>query len=240
MPKVDPGAWDLDPGLLNDINGYIANARFGVSREEYANQVMATNAAFQPVQFIVDIHDPKSDEFLGSQGYSVGSGWEPSEDGQSISHPTKRNVVQSSLYGQLQARVVKELGVDMAERGYPTDATIWNGLTFHWMQEDHATVGARKDGSNKATGLMPTEYIGEAEEQEAAKGASGKKAGSKKAAAGANGSDLVDKLTTMAQSMDKKAFQKKAMAVPGVTEDGSLMDEVLDGSDEGFWAKAQE
>jgi len=230
MPKVDESAWDLESGLINDVDGYISNPRFGV-KEEYAQAVVAQTGGSTALMFLIDIVD-EDGELLGSQGYSVGSGWETDDDGSLIAHPTRKNVVESSMYGRFQKRVLKELGVPMADYGLPTEASTWEGLGFHWMQEEHKTVGPRADGSTVATSLMPTEFLGKLSKKGAKKEV--KKQTKKQA------NDIVEKLVTMAQSMDKKDFQRAALNIPGVIDDPELMEQVIDGTDDGFWATHQE
>ena len=126
--KEQPSPWDTETGLANDVDGWIRNAKFG-TKDEYAQAVAATGSEGGQM-LLLDLAD-ENEEIIGSQGYSIGSGWIISDDGLSISHPKRKNVVGSSLYGQLQNRVVKELKVDMASRGLPTDAKSWDGLGFH-------------------------------------------------------------------------------------------------------------
>lgn len=158
-------AWQTETGLVDDIDGIIVNPRFGV-KEEYAQQVSLTSGGAETgLMFMVDLMDDNG-EVIGNQGWSIGSGWEASEDGRYITHPKRQNVVNSSLYGQLQDKVTRGLQVPIGQYGLPTDAMAWNYLKFHWMQTAHKTVS----GVEK-TSLMPTEFFGKVEfegEEEAA------------------------------------------------------------------------
>jgi len=148
------GPWETESGLIDDVDAWIANSHFGI-KEEYSQVVVETTGGEQKgAMLLFDLVDEKG-EIIGNQGYSIGTGWVISDDGMSISHAKRRNVVTNTLYGQLQNQVVKNLGVDMTPRGLPTEASVWNDLGFHWMQTAHATVS----GESK-TGLMPTSYIG--------------------------------------------------------------------------------
>ena len=221
--KASP--WDTETGLANDIDGWIRNPRFG-TKDEYLQAVTATGSEGGQM-FLVDLVD-ENEEIIGSQGYSIGSGWIVSDDGLSISHPKRKNVVGTSLYGLLQNRVVKELGVDMAARGLPTDAKSWDGLGFHWLQQPHATVGGQE-----ATGLMPVELLTE------------KKAGAatpaeKKAAATPTEDTATKALAVLARANDQSTFQEKALAMPSVANNDTLMASVLDEGPEGFWTTHQE
>ncbi len=212
--------WDTELGLPNDIDAWIANAKFG-TKDEYASAVAATGAEGGQMM-IFDLVD-ENGEIVGSPGYSIGSGWIVSDDGQSITHPKRKNVVGSSIYGQLQNRVVKELKVDMEARGLPTDANSWNGLGFHWMQEAHATVGG-----GEATQLVPVEVLAE------------KKAGATATKPTAPATPVVEgtaekALGILAKTQDLASFQEKALAMPSVAANDTLMANVLDDGPEGFW-----
>lgn len=220
----EKGAWDLESGLPNDVDGYMKNCRFG-TKDEYKQAVVATSAEGEGVaglQFITDLYD-ESGEMISSQGWSVGSGWIPSDDGKSMHHPTRKNVVDSSRYGQLQRRVMKDLGVDMNEYGTPTSAPSWDNLGFHWMLEEHATIM----GKEPKTGIMPVQFLG--------KKAGGAPAAAKEAPAKAE-SDAMTKLVSLAEvSPDAKTFQKAALKMEAVTKNDELMAQVLDDGPTGFY-----
>ena len=221
-------SWDTETGLINDVDGWIANPSFG-KKEEYAQAVAATGAEDIGLMFMVDIINAQG-EVLGQQGWSVGSGWIPADDGSSISHPKRNNVVGSSRYGELQNRVVKELGVDMKARGKPTEAKSWLGLGFHWMQQEHQTVG----GDTK-TSLMPTELLPE----RAAGAPTPAAAAVTPAPAAVDTGEVEVKLGKMAAVMEIKPFQSAALGMAEVVGDDALMAKVLDESAEGFWATHQ-
>lgn len=214
-------SWETETGLPNDVDGWITNPRFGF-KDEYAQAVKVTAGDEEGVglMFLVDLVD-ENGALVGSQGYSVGTGWAASEDGSEITHPKRKNVVGSSRYGELQQRVVKQLKVDMEARGKPTQAKAWEGLGFHWMLEEHPVVG----GGTKQ-GVMPTEFL--SIKAEFAKPPT---------PAVAVSTDLNTKLTELAQSNDVKAFQIAAMKVPGVAANDELMANILDESEQGYWFK---
>ncbi len=224
--KEQPSPWDTETGLANDVDGWIRNPKFG-TKDEYAQAVAATGSEGGQM-LLLDLVD-ENEEIVGSQGYSIGSGWIISDDGLSISHPKRKNVVGSSMYGLLQNRVVKELKVDMAARGLPTDAKSWDGLGFHWLQQPHATVGG-----GEATSLMPVEVL---TEKEAGKPA----ATTTKAATTAPAVEGTTEkaLAVIARTNDQAAFQEKALAMSSVANNDALMASVLDEGPEGFWATHQ-
>ncbi len=218
-------AWDTESGLINDVDGWIGNAKFG-TKDEYA-QAVAASGSEGGQMLLLDIIDEKG-EILGSQGYSIGSGWVISDDGLSIEHPKRKNVVGSSLYGQLQNRVVKDLAVNMEARGLPTNANSWNNLGFHWVQQPHATVGG-----GEATSLMPVELLAD------------RKAGAPApapapAATAPVAEDNTEKaLGILARTNDQATFQEKALAMSSVASNDALMAKVLDEGPDGFWTTHQ-
>lgn len=218
-------AWELETGLLNDVDAWIANARFG-KKDEYTQAVVASDATATGLMFLIDLVDAQG-EIIGNQGYSVGSGWEEDADGMSMKHVKRANVVNTTVFGQLQTRVVKGMKVDMQSRGIPTDAKVWNGLGFHWVQVEHDTVGG-KPGSS----LMPTEFLGIKEG-----GAAVVKTAEKKSDAPA--SDIEKTLGAMAGVMEIQKFQETAITMAGVATNDELMASVLEAGPTGFWATHQ-
>ncbi len=225
VENEEKSAWEPEIGLPNDFDAWITNARFGY-KDEYLQKVQVTAPTVGAgLMFLVDLVN-KDGELEATQGYSVGTGWIPSDDGLEISHPKRQNVVKNSLYGGLQVRVTKDLGVKMDSRGIPTQAKSWNGLGFHWMLEEHAVV-TRGEGDTPRTaqGIMPTEVLPEL-----------KGGATAQAAAPAELSDLEKELAEMAGSMERGAFQLKAMKISGVAGDDALMARVLDDGPDGFHA----
>jgi len=204
--------WVTETGLVNDVDVWFQKCHFGF-KEEYGSV-----AGVDTPMFIAEMVNEEG-EVLASQGYSVGSGWIISDDGMSISHPTRKNVVGSSVYGQLINKVIKDLKVNMARYGKPTDAKSWNGLGFHILQEEHKTLSG-----DTRTAPMPTEFLGEREYKP-----------TEAPAAAAPASDIEKKLITLA-SMAIEDFQKQALKLMEVCSDDDLMALVLDSSKEGFWA----
>lgn len=216
--------WDTELGLPNDIDAWITKSRFG-TKDEYAQAVAATGAEGGKM-FMFDLVD-ENGELVGSPGYSIGTGWIISDDGLSISHPKRKNVVGSSLYGQLQNRVVKDMKVDMESRGLPTEAKSWDGLGFHWLQQEHDTVGGQK-----ATQLMPVEALAERK--------AGAPAATPAKAAPAVAEGTTEKaLAVIARTSDLATFQERALAMSSVASNDELMAKVLDEGPEGFWSTHQ-
>lgn len=231
--KPEKSAWDLESGLPNDVDAFISNAHFGV-RDEYMKQIAEAGVEGTGLMFLCDLVD-EAGEVLGQQGWSVGSGWSSSDDGASISHPTRKNVVISSRYGQLQHRVVKELDVEMEKYGKPVDAASWNGLGFHWMLEEHETLKIVEGGAReRKQGLMPTSFVGLNEAIRGGKAPAG--AAPAKAALDA---PLEAQLKELAQSNPYKAFVMAAMKIEAVAKNDELMASIMDDGDTGFFATHQ-
>jgi len=233
--------WELESGLPNDIDAYMWNCRFGV-KDQYLQAVTVVGGeedrGVAGLMFIADFYNEKG-ESLGtdqpvSQGWSVGSGWIPSEDGKTIHHPSRLNVVDNTRYGQLQARAIKVLGVDMRKYGVPTVASAWDGMGFHWMMEEHTTI----KGKEPKRGLMPVIFLGRKPVSEApVKAAAGMGTAGTMVKVEAP-SAIIDKLKDLASiSPDIKTFQKLALKEEAVTKNDELMASVLDGGAAGFYAQ---
>lgn len=226
--------WELESGLPNDVDAYMASTHFGV-RDQYMQKVVAGGGESTGLMLLCDLVD-EGGEVLGQAGWSVGSGWTADEDGAAISHPTRKNVVASSRYGQLQHRVVKELGVDMNKFGKPLIAKSWDGLGFHWMLEAHDTLKKLEDGTvEKKQGLMPVQFNGVSE---AIRGGKILAEAPDKAEL-AIAPKLNTKLADLAQTNSYKDFVKAAMKIPEVVLNDDLMSLIMDEGPGGYFATHQ-
>lgn len=224
--EEEKGAWALESGLPNDVDGWMKSCRFG-TKDEYKQAVTAAGPdegeGVAGLMFIADLYD-ENGELIGSQGYSVGSGWIPSDDGRSMHHPTRKNVVSSSRYGQLQSRVMKDLGIDMNQYGVPIEAASWDNLGFHWLLEEHETIR----GKEPKVGLMPVMFLGK-------KAEGGTTAPAKEAPGKAEPAEII-RLKALAEvSPDIKTFQRAALKIEAVATNDELMAQVLDDSANGFY-----
>ncbi len=247
-------AWELESGLPNDVDGWMRNCRFGV-KEEYMQQLVASGTGAEGLMFLFDLVD-ENGELIGNAGYTVGSGWKANDDGTEITHAVRKNVVNTSRYGQLQYRAVKELKIDMDQYGEPTVANSWEGLGFHWMLESHETLKQLESGEReKKQGLMPTQFLGvnesirggeDAEPAEKSTKATATKKATAKAGAStkSNGPKMDSKLESdlkdAAQGNDFKTFIRLAVKKPGVAADDDLMSYVMDDGPEGFFQSHQD
>jgi hypothetical protein len=216
--------WELESGLPNDVDAWMVNSRFA-KNDKYTQNLTVTDDVTVGLQFISDLVD-KDGTVLGTVGYSVGTGWTPSDDGKEMTNPARKNVVRGTRYGDFQERVIVQLKQDMSKFGVPTKAATWDGMGFHWMLEKKKTVG----GDSKDT-LMPTIFL-DRREIKAAEGSS------TTSTAPVNiPQALTDKLLVIAKSVKSaKDFQLKVMNVPEALGIPALMAQILDDSAAGYWA----
>jgi len=266
MPKdfnnvvpVNQEEWETISGLIDKQNGWMVGCRFGF-KDEYAQAVAkalsvpgAQSSSSEGLMFLVDYADDEG-IVVASQGYSVGGGWIVSEDGLSISHATRSNIIRTSIYGQLIDTVVKGLKVDMKKYGSALRADTWERLGFYVEQKEHKTVG----GQIK-TSPMPVKFLGEMPNELYAKylknlatapsaivgpGVAGARSavgpGQIAAAKSSQASipaDIEMKLSALAKVLELKAFMDKALSLPGVAENDLVLSQVLDSTPQGFWAQ---
>jgi hypothetical protein len=226
-------AWALESGLPNDVDATMWNSRFG-TKDEYAQAVKLTAnesslAGVAGLMFITDLYN-EDGELVGSQGWSVGGGWIPSDDGKSMHHPTRKNVVDTSRYGQLQKRTIKDLGVNMSQYGLPTHAPCWDGLNFHWMLEEHGTV----EGKEPKRGLMPTIFNGRKEVKNAPAPAATETGPQETKVSGDVEAELKKLLDI---SPNVAVFQKAALKIEAVTKNDDLMADILNDGPDGYFEK---
>lgn len=227
MSTTAKSPWpDLESGLPNDIDAWIVNAKFGKNENYTAGILTKSEDETQGTQLMFDLVD-ENGEIQGSVGYSVGTGWTVSDDGAQISHAKRLNVVRSTRYGGFQERIIEKLKVDMNKiGGSPTVAATWNGLGFHWMQEEMTTVGGKK-----VQVLMPTLFISKRDIQAAKPAEAGGGEDNKIS------KELEDELTKLVKANTIKQFQLKAMSVKEAIGNDTLMASILDDGPDGFYAK---
>ena len=236
--ESDP--WELESGLPNDVDAWITNARFG-TKDEYQQRVATSGVQVESsgLMFLCDLVNEEG-ELLGNQGWSVGSGFHVEDDGETLVHPVRKNVVTTARYGQLQYRIVKELKVDMRKYGVPLKASTWNGLGFHWMLQAHETLKELEDGKKEQKhGLMPTLFLGVNEElRNRGTVSSGEDEESEEAEIEIKPA-LKKKLVDLAQTNSQKDFIRAAARLPEVAANEELMNLVLDDGPDGFFQKNQ-
>lgn len=209
--------WDTDSGLVDECDFWITEPYWGYREEYQAGEVP-----------LLILKGESPDEDIEDIIFPCGAGWEVMEQGRKVQHPKRVRFVKTSLVGRLIDRVCKELKVNMAERGLATEAAVWKGLGFHFRREViEFGSGILEEKGGKVNHLMPVAVL----EKPA-----GKKVEPTPAAEGKP--DLTEKkLAALAKKLDREEFQKRAMDMPEVVENDDLMGQVLDDSDDGYWAK---
>jgi hypothetical protein len=214
-------SWEFSSGLLDDVDAVVVGTEFGY-RPEYVDA-----EGNQLPLFILKLQAEGSSDVVESH-YSIGRGWEVAADGRSVSKPEgKQKFVQTSAYAMLLARAAG-LWPEIKRRGPTTRTGLFEGTKWHWEREKVEYGG--QIGSKER--LLPTKFLGVDE----------------KAAAGAGGGgqdDLIAELQALAVSSDThkdfiRAFTgNKELQAKVKAAGGTLLREVLDGKDTGFWAKTR-
>lgn len=212
-PKATKEDFELESGLPDDFDAMITRSWFGFKEEYQKGQV--------PL-LLLDLEGAEIEP--QNVAFSIGADWKIVE-GNRVEHPKgKKRFVVTSMIGHLIDRVVNKIGIELWERGFPTEADIWTGLAFHWMREEISYPGLLEGKGGKTTHLMPTDYLPDYKVGEAA--------------APAVEPELEIKLATLAKASDDfNAFAKAALKVPGVGDSPKLINSVLDESDKGFYAQ---
>lgn len=206
--------FELESGLPDDFDAAIARSWFGYKEEYQKGQV--------PL-LLLDLEGPEIEPV--NVAFSIGADWKIVEGGKRVEHPKgKKRFVMTSMIGRLIDRVVREMGIEMWERGFPTDADIWTGLAFHWKREEISFPGLLEEKGGKTTHLMPTDYLPDFKVGEAA--------------APTVEPEMETRLTALAKaSEDFNSFAKAALKVPGVGDNPKLINSILDESEKGFYAQ---
>ncbi|MBA7562028.1 hypothetical protein ES708_03677 [subsurface metagenome] len=207
--------FELESGLPDDFDAVITRSWFGFKEEYQKGQV--------PLLLL----DLEGEEIEPTNvAFSIGADWKITDGGHRVEHPKgKKRFVATSMIGRLIDRTVNKIGIELWERGFPTEADIWTGLAFHWMREEISFgPGILEEKGGKTTHLMPTDYLPDFKVGETA--------------APAVEPELETKLAALAKASDDfNAFAKAALKVSGVGDSPKLINSVLDESDKGFYAQ---
>jgi len=207
--------FELESGLPDDFDAVIVRSWFGY-KEEYQKGTVPL--------LLLDLKGPEIEPV--NVAFSIGADWKIVEGGKRVEHPKgKKRFVQTSMIGHLIDRVVNKMGIEMWERGFPTEADIWTGLAFHWKREEITFgPGILEEKGGKTTHLMPTDYLPDFKVGEAA--------------VPVVEPALESKLAALAKaSEDFNSFAKAALKVPGVGDNPKLINSILDESERGFYAQ---
>lgn len=172
-------------GFVPEFDGVVREAQF-----TFDNSYMNGEACL--LELLVEPSEDDAPEFgdyledgLYRIIYPCGKGWEPADKGATVQHESgrPRRFNNQSGIGLLVAHAVECEGVAevLMERGPSTQADIWVGLNFHWLDKEFSNTD--KDGETRTwTRRLPIEFHGVDGEGEAKK-APAKKAPAKKAPA---------------------------------------------------------
>ncbi len=222
-------SWETETGLPDDFDFWVTQSKFG-----YLTEYSDAQGKFLP---LLIWHGESDEGFEGPVTFSLGKGWEPDRDGRFVTNVEKKGkkrFTDTSMMGRLINRV-KELGAldAVASRGPATDARIWEGTGWHLKREEFEYKGLLQEKGGRTSRLMPTAFLGVRGEPSAPK-EPGPAAGT-----GETDAALREKLAQLAQKLDRPAFQKAAMNLPEVIDNPDLLQQVIDDTEEGFWAKAR-
>ena len=204
----------LESGLPDDFDAQISSASFGF-KPEYQDGTVPL--------LLLELEGQEIDR--ATVAFSIGGDWKVTDGGHRVEHPRgKKRFVATSMIGRLIDRVVKQMDVPIWERGSPTEADIWTGLSFHWKREEITFgKGILADKGGKTTHLMPTDFLSEYAGSEARSNIS---------------PDMEAKLIALAKSSsDYNNFVKAALKVPGVADNTKLLNAILDETDKGFYTQ---
>lgn len=223
---------------LEEFEGPVVEAWFATKAEYQSGEVPILN---------LKVQTPDAEDGFETIEIPVGKGWESLDGGKSVQRIDPKSKAQfhnSSWMGKLIDKCVRDetdggLGLSgvLAKRGEATEAKVWEGLSFHFLREEH-TFGKDKETKEpiKASRVLPTKFLGEVKDgagaatapaggDQAAKIAAAKAA----AAAKTNGGGLRGQLVELAKQHDTHAaFVDAALAVEGVAADDNLLAEVVE------------
>lgn len=234
-------AWETESGLLEQYTGTITRSWFATdARYNDGNTMM--------LHWEIATNDPEIPEV--TEKFPIGGGWDSSDGGATVVHEKgKQKFNNSSIYGKIVKRVNDADGVlhdvlpVLKQRGRPTNASIWDGLTFEFKREEFDYGG---DIGKKAR-VMPQKFLGENAQAplavaEAPAAAPAAPAAAAPVAAPAATAVEVDpvvaaKLRQAAKnSPTHQAFLDAAMEIDGVVTNEALLSSVVDDGASGFYA----
>jgi len=223
-------SWDTESGgLFDEGEVTLDKARFGFDADYQDGDVLC---------FILEFEDESGEDVR--QLYSIGNGWDSIKKGKGVEGRDAFH--ESTNYAIFfKAALATDALAVIQERGYPDDATIWEGLRFAMKRSDIVRNIGDKEVISKV--VLPVKFIGVAgeddEETPKAKKDSKKKDGKKSSGSAA----LKAKVRKIAKANDDHDdFLIAVLDAHPEVEDAdnkALYDDVLDEDESGLWAKAQ-
>lgn len=230
-------SWETETGLLDDYVGTITRSWF------------ATDARYQDGNVILlhwEIATTDPDHPEVTEKFPVGSGWDSADGGATVAHEKGRQKFNvQSIYGKIVDRVTKADGVlhdvfpVMKQRGRPTQANIWEGLTFRFKREEFNYGGEIGTRSR----VMPVAFQGEGAQAPipGATAAAAPAAAPAPAAAAVEVDPVAEARLRAAakEAGSHQAFLDAALEIDGVATNDALMASLVDDTSAGFYATAR-
>jgi len=215
---------ETSTGLLDDADITIEQGYFGTDASYRNGEVLV---------WFLEGESPQSDEPI-RQFYSIGSGWETSDNGETVEGRDEFNT-QSNYFRFFRAAIDLDgvLEIVKARGNDPAVGGLWNGLKFHMERQE---IIPENDNIKPWWVLLPVAFLGEVGEDKPAKEA-------KKMAKDNKGADNPRALLAKIRSLAKKADDYEAFLdsvhdkYPEVTDNNDLYDRVL--NEEDIFAEAQ-
>lgn len=231
-------SWETETGLLDSYDGTIQRAWFATdARYNDGNSIM--------LHWEIATNDPDVTETV--EKFPVGGGWDSPDGGATVvNEKGKQKFNKASIYGKIVERVQAPDGSlhdafpVVKSRGRAQQASVWEGLTFHFEREEFDYGGE----IGKRSRTMPVAFLGENAQASLSTSAPATTATAVAAAPEAATADVdpvvAAKLRNAAKESDSHtAFLDAAMAIDGVTTNDALLAQVVDDSPSGFYATAR-
>jgi len=220
-------SWEVEEttGLVDDIDVWLDGCKFGYDASYGDNPVFMLRGTSPDL--------PAENQEVG-QFYSIGSGWEPVGNGKTVTHEDGKDDFHASCnyarFFRAALALSPEAEKTLQARGFPDDASIWDGLGFH-LERQEIDYGSN---IGKKRVLLPTAFLGEGEAPAKPSPNAAKAAAAKKAAANPMRARLV------ALAGEHTSHDDFLTAVygefPDIEEDSGLFGEVVVDTG-GIWAE---
>lgn len=227
--------WETESGLPDDFDCWIVDAKFDYLPEY-------TDKEGRPIPLLLWYCESPDVELEQPIPWSLGSGWQIRAQGTRVEHKDgRKRFIETSMYGRLINRVVRELGVNMASRGSSKEARVWVGLGFHMKREEFRYEGLMPERGGRTSRLMPVAFLGD----RSGKGTHAKPPTEEEVTAVAreafgSSADAEARLKELALACDScLEFQKRAIKMPEVRASAELKADVLNDAEDGFWARVR-
>lgn len=189
--------WATEDSLPNEFAGNVLVAEFGYRQQYRGGEV--------PL-LIWTVETDRYGEMEVS--FPIGSGWEVVDAGRRV--VGKKLFQKNSIYGKIiDAAVapVEQGGMGIADllaaRGEPTEAEVWEGLTFYFERVE-INYG---DEIGSVTRLLPTKFLGEGVDPAGAAAPEGGEAAKAEAETDAEGEEAIS-LKQLLEGLDDKTAKK--------------------------------